>query len=522
MNSPHFRSTTIFLSLAAVFLFLQLFRLPAVPILFEGDHAVHMANAWRMFLGENAFRDFFLITFPGTEIYYLSLFKFFGVHQWLLNATIFFLLLALSALGLYFSRHVLTGWAVYLPISIFLVVGFRSLGVDGSHRFFSVLAVFIAAWIIFSRRTVSRLCLAGFFCGISSSFTQPRGLVGFAAICCFLLVEKIYAKQSFADFIKLILCAAIPFGLTVGFIFAYFIAAAGFENFYYAAFVFPVKNYTADNWNNFNAYLKEVPNLGTKSLYIYLKQAAPIIFFYVLIPSIYLIFFVVLRLKRPLLAVEKKLQLIFINLVGLFLALGIASAPSATRLYQVSIPGLISLVWILQLYVKQSRIYLGLLLIFGLLGISYIVQRQTATVYPLAAPSGSVVSLSPENLSRYRWTAEHTQPLDYFYEPHHPSLYTLFQLRNPTPMGLIRANDYTTDEQVKSVISGLEKNPPRFIIWNSLWSEERLANAPDFHLQPLADFLKANYHPVEKLNNYGDNKDETEYQVEVWERNQAR
>ncbi len=49
MTNPRFRSTILFLSFVALFIFLQLFRLPFTPILFEGDHLVHMSNAWRMF-----------------------------------------------------------------------------------------------------------------------------------------------------------------------------------------------------------------------------------------------------------------------------------------------------------------------------------------------------------------------------------------------------------------------------------------------------------------------------------------
>jgi hypothetical protein len=507
------------LAFVAVFLALQLFRLPFTPILFEGDHSVHMSNAWRMFLGETAFRDFFLVTFPGTEIYYLTLFKVFGVEQWLLNATIFFLLMGLSAVGLFLSRRILTGWAIYLPVSIFLVIGFRPLGIDGSHRFFSVLAVLTAAAIIFTRRTLPRLVAAGIFCGLASAFTQPRGFVGLAAIISFLTIEKFYTNQNLSVWLKSILAVSIPYALIIGFILIYFIATAGFDNFYYATFVFPVKNYPADNWNNFNAYFKEVPIYETQTAFAYLKQTAPLLFFYFLIPAVYLLFSIVLRLKRRVIEDDKKLQLILINLVGLFLAAGVFSAPNAYRLYQVSIPGLISLIWIFQLFAPPPKIALFFLLALGLLGFSYTVQRQTVTVYPLNTPSGAIVAFSPHNLSRYEWTARNTAPYDYFYEPHHPSLYTIFRLKNPTPIGLIRANDYTTDDQVKQIIRGLELNPPRYIIWNGVWNEFNRAQSSDFHLQPLVDYLNLNYHTVEKLNDYNDNKNEVEYKIEIWEKN---
>jgi hypothetical protein len=478
-----------------------------------------MSNAWRMFLGERAFQDFFLFTFPGTEIYYLTLFEIFGVKQWLLNATIFFLLMGLSSVGLFLSRLILTSWAVYLPVSIFLVIGFRPMGIDGSHRFFSVLAVLTAAVIIFTRRNLPRLVAAGIFCGLASAFTQPRGLVGFAAIISFLTIEKFYTNQTLSAWLKSILAVTIPYALIVGFILIYFIATAGFDNFYYATFIFPVKNYPADNWNNFNAYFKEVPIYGAQSAFAFLKQAAPLLFFYFSIPAIYLLFSIILWFKRHTIKDDKKLQLIFINLLGLFLAAGIFSAPSATRLYQVSLPGLISLIWIFQLFIPQPKIMLLSLLALGLLGFSYTIQRQTVSVYPLDTPSGAIVAFSPDNLSRYQWIARHTKPYDYLFEPHHPSLYAIFQLKNPTPIGLIRANNYTTEHQVREIIRGLELNPPRYIIWNGVWNDFNLAQSSDFHLQPLIDYLNSNYHSVEKLNDYNDNKNEVEYKIEIWEKN---
>jgi len=518
MDKQPTRSTILFLSLVAVFLILQLFRFPFTTILFEGDHSIYISNSWRMFLGERAFQDFFLFNFPGTEIYYLILFEIFGVKQWLLNATIFFLLLGLSAAGLFFSRQLLMGWAVYVPVSIFLVVGFRPLGVDGSHRFFSVLAVMLAAAVIFTRRSLPRLFAAGAFCGLASAFTQPRGLAGFAAIILFLIIEKFYTKQSFSQLFKSVLAVAIPFACVVGSIVIYFIAATGFDTFYFATFVFPIVNYPADNWNNFNAYFKEVPIYGTQPVFAYLKQAAPLLFFYFLIPAIYFLFSIVFWFNRRRFDTEKKLQLIFINLFGLFLAAVIFSAPSATRLYQISLPALISLIWIFGLYVPQPKVAAALLSVLGTLGFAYTIQRQIVPVYPLDTPSGAIVALSPNNLERYEWIASRTKPLDFFYEPHHPSLYTIFHLKNPTPMGLIRPSNYTTAEQVQEIIRGLERNPPRYIVWNGVWNDFDPTQSPDFHLQPLDDFLRQNYRLVEKLNDYSDNKNVVEYKIEIWEK----
>ena len=86
-------------------------------------------------------------------------------------------------------------------------------------------------------------------------------------------------------------------------------------------------------------------------------------------------------------------------------------------------------------------------------------------------------------------------------------------------MSWIRANNHTTDEHVSEIVQGLKRNPPRYIIWNGIWNDFNSAQSPDFHLQPLVDFLNSNYHLVEKLNDYKDNKSEVEYKIEIWEKN---
>ena len=85
------------------------------------------------------FQDFFIFIFPGMEYYFYSLFEIFGVRFWILNLTILILFLGISVVGFYLSRNVLSGWGKFLPVALFLVGGFRDLGTDGSHRFFSVL-----------------------------------------------------------------------------------------------------------------------------------------------------------------------------------------------------------------------------------------------------------------------------------------------------------------------------------------------------------------------------------------------
>src|SRR5688572_4305383 len=103
------RGDLIFFACAFIFLYTQLFQLPFTPYYFEGDHMLTISNAMRMYGGETMYRDFFHLTPPGGELFYLSLFKIFGINVWVLNLGILMLGLSLTGLIRYFSRRLFSG-----------------------------------------------------------------------------------------------------------------------------------------------------------------------------------------------------------------------------------------------------------------------------------------------------------------------------------------------------------------------------------------------------------------------------
>src|SRR2546427_11542293 len=114
------RSTVWFLLAALAFLYLSLFIPPSTPIYIAYDSPIYLLNAKRMLEGESIYRDFFQFTLPGTELFYLALFKLVGPRVWIPNVTLIVLGLGLTALIMYVSRRVLTGWIAFLPALLFL------------------------------------------------------------------------------------------------------------------------------------------------------------------------------------------------------------------------------------------------------------------------------------------------------------------------------------------------------------------------------------------------------------------
>ena len=61
----------------------QVFILPTVAPVPGADSMIFLAGAARMVRGEAIYRDFFEITYPGTELYYAAWMKVVGVKAWI-------------------------------------------------------------------------------------------------------------------------------------------------------------------------------------------------------------------------------------------------------------------------------------------------------------------------------------------------------------------------------------------------------------------------------------------------------
>jgi hypothetical protein len=100
---------------SSLFCWLCLFRLSGTPIWTGGDQTMWLADGQRMFFGEVLYRDFFQMTFPGTELLYLAAFKFFGLRTWIPDALLVITGATLASLIYSISRSVLPARYSWLP-----------------------------------------------------------------------------------------------------------------------------------------------------------------------------------------------------------------------------------------------------------------------------------------------------------------------------------------------------------------------------------------------------------------------
>jgi hypothetical protein len=424
------------------------------------------------------------------------------------------------------SKRVLPAAFIYLPTLIYFVIGFRPWGIDGSYRLFSIVFVIAAAWLVLRRRRDTRaILIAAVLCGLSSFFVQTRGLLGIGAIGLYLLWEN-WSSSDFdpRQLFRVWTLAGAAFLLTVLATQFYMAWLGGFENYYFANFTFLKDYYGADTLSNTRAYFTDIPDLGSYlamygtlgGLFRFARVVGPTLFIYLLVPRVYIVYFV--YRKRRSIDRETDKNLMFMAILGMVLYIG-ASAPTGFRLYHISIPAMIVFVWLLTQTPAGSTVArigtFGLLLV----GVLYCLQRQAVDRVTLELPAGEAAFLATNMAEKYSWLASETKPGDFIYEAQHPTYYFPMHLKNPTPFYLVRDNNYTPPFQVDRLVAALTSTPPRLVAWHGGWSKEAAERAPGDNLAPLWDFIRRNYHLKKEFLEVGEFTVNSRRDIEFWERN---
>jgi hypothetical protein len=524
VGAMHFtRLDVAFLVFVLIFVYLQLFILPATPVYVENDQLLPISNAMRLLDGEVMYRDFFHFAPPGTELYYESVFYIFGPRVWVVNTTILVLALAQLLLIFILSKKLFVNAYYYLPALIYFVLGFRLWGIDGSYRLFSVVFVLAAVLIITFRRDSKAIIAAGGLCGTASFFVQTRGLLGIGAIGLFLLWEHWSNGSGLRSIVRKWTIAASAFLITVFATQFYMAWVGGFENYYFANVTFLKDYYGADTLSNTFAYFSDVPDLNSYltaygtggGLFRFARVAGPTLFFYALVPLIYLVYFIYRRLRHVNPSTDRDLMLLAI--VGTVLFIG-ASAPTAFRLYHISIPALIIFVWFLSKLPASLALTRFVASALVILGVLYCFQRQWVQHVSLDLPAGRTAFLAADTADKYIWLRNEMKPGEYIYEAQHATYYFPLHLKNPTPFYLIRDNNYTPSFQVEQLMFSLRANPPRLIAWHGGWSKEPGERTNGDNLAPLWEFIRSNYRLKKEFLEQGEFTVNSRRDIEFWER----
>ena len=491
LSKPGSRNWLVTFTLLAcgLFLYLQVFVLPATPRVAVGDQSIYLHNAARMYEGQLIYRDFDYFTLPGTDVLYLALFRLFGVRAWIPQMMLLLAGVISTWLSIKIAGKVMSGPAVFLPGFLFLTLPFTSY-LDATHHLYNVLAATAALAVVIEERTIARLAWAGALWGLGTCFAQSL-VLGPVGLGLFLLWERPRKNEAWAVLVKKEGYLFASYLATVAAFNAYFVWKVGLKQVYYYTVTFVAKYFSAYGTNNWRTYMLNWPSRHVWANWLDLA-AWPLI--HVLIPLVYILFFVRYWRERCLHPEEPWERLMLVNITGLCLFLSIASGPAWNRLYTVSLPALIMLVWFLKAPFKLERVLLRVLwAVVLILAIARPIVTQMRWKAFLDLPTGRTAFFDLSSYQETKWVLERTHPSDYFFGDQ--LLCFDLGLRNPSRVAFVTPYDFTRPEEVSNVVQTLDEHQVRFVSWYPGLDDP--AAVAGNHLAPLRRYLQSHYHVAE-------------------------
>jgi hypothetical protein len=258
---------------------------------------------------------------------------------------------------------------------------------------------------------------------------------------------------------------------------------------FYSTVIFIAKYFSAYEVNSWRIYMVGWPSVHDWTNWLDLA-AWPLIHF--LVPLVYVLFFARYWRERRLHPDEHWERLMLINITGLCLFLTIASAPSWSRLYAVSLPALIMLVWFLKFSFKLERALLRILwAVVVVLAMLRPIVTQTRWRALLDLPVGRTAFFQPWEYEETKWLMGRTHPGEYFFGDQCFNL----KLRNPARVIYVTPYAFTRPEQVQDVIQGLEEHNVRFVSWYP--ALDTRGETAGNYLPPLRRYLEDHYYVAE-------------------------
>lgn len=454
----------------AAFLYANLFLFPATPFLLEGDQIYFWNFAQRIVAGAHAYRDFLEFTPPGTGLLYSVPLTLFGGHVWLPNAVDLLLGVALCGICFALARRIMDRGPALLATCFFLVWIWAK-ALNGTHHWWSMLAI-LGALLLADHSPLA----VGALLGLSCFFTQTHGVFAFLAYAVY--------RRSWRD----IGWSAAGFAIVIAALEAPYIASLGLARLWY----FQVA-YTARYIVGANQHLSLT---GLPITWHNLPNVAERVFIDVMLPVVYAI-----TLARSGTGkVRREVRLL--ALVGAALFLEIALSPDWVRMYAVSMPAVILMIWWLP---KKSHGCVWIVL--AVLAIQQTIGRHHGirTVLDLPAGRAATVPLTAEKL---QWLAAHTKSGDYFFSATGPGLYLPLRVKDPAYLDGVTQNETTRPEYVERSIREIDATQVRYVLWSGYVDQPDPQHREEDHLAPLRAYLHERY---QRIQTFGDRD-------EIWER----
>lgn len=412
-----------------IYLYVNLFALPAIPFLLGGDQVQFWMHAQRLLHGELLYRDFLEFTPPGTDLIYLGAFELLGTKIWVTNLMVLLLGVSLGWLCFYIARSIMTPALALLTTALFLVLDYGKM-LNGTHHWFSVLAVMGAAAVLIKTRTPVRIALAGALLGIATFFTQTRGPAAALGIAAYLLLDRRHTQEPFA---RQLLLLFLPLVTTWAALSSFFVARIGLGELWYFQVTYLLR------------YVSKGPSDSD-------------LHFLVVDVSVLVVYALSLwkSLRTP-----RDERILLLTLVGLAMFIEVSGSPNWIRLYCVALPALILVVRLLPVQgAATALVWIGLACIAS--HQTWVRHREQSMIVDL--PAGTAATLPPVG-GKLAWLAQHTRPGQSLFEARWVDVYLPLALRHPVFTDMLEGGHDSRPEFVTRSIQQLEAQRVQYIIW---------------------------------------------------------
>jgi hypothetical protein len=473
-----------------IYLYANLFFSAKTPFLLGGDQVYFWMGAQRILDGQVAYRDFFQLTPPGTDLIYAAFFKVLGSALWVPNTVVVCLGVLMGCVCLSLSRELIKGPEAALTTGLFLVLIYGK-ALNATHHWFAVLLILAAARIIMRRITETRVALSGALLGLASFFNQVHGGAALLGFVVFLFLSAKRGRLAPSKALREVAALVSAFIFMLLCLSAYYFKTAGFEKLWYCLVVSVFKFAAHSSHRTFGLPAVTVGR-GTALVLL------PYLAVYVLLPVIYGISLWRCWRSRKNDSFPWN-QVALLSLVGFSLFLDVAMGINWLRLFAVSLPGVILTVWAIgRLQIRSVALFLT-----ASMALTCIAVRQVEVKRALSSAEGELpggrLATTPKAYEKLRWLAAQTQRGELFLQAGWPSVYLPLQVRSPLSMPTLARWDGVLDEDIVPAIQQMKARRVRYVLWTKALDEGCELNPCADQLSVFRSYLKSSYKPVHRF-----------------------
>jgi hypothetical protein len=469
-----------------VYLYANLFLSAKTPFLLGGDQVYFWMGAQRILDGQVAYRDFFQITPPGTDLIYAAFFKVLGTDLWVPNTVVIALGVLMGCVCFSLSRQFMKVPQAALATGLFLVLIYGK-ALNATHHWFAVLLVLVAVRLNMQRITGTRLALSGALLGLAAFFNQVHGgaaVVGFAV---FLFLRAKRNGLAPMRAVREVAVVVFAFAFMLLCLSAYYLRTAGLEKLWYCLVVYVFKYAAGHSHRTFGLPAVTV-SAGTLLLLPYLA-------IYVLLPVIYSISLWRCWCSRRNASFPWN-QVTLLSLIGLSLLLDVAINMNWLRLFAVSLPGIVLTVWAVGgLQLRRRAWFMSAWIALACIAVRQIEVKRALSCVRGELPGGRFAT-TPKIYEKLRCLAAYTQRGELFLQAGWPGVYIPLQVRSPLYMPTLTRWDGVLDEDIQPAIQQMKVRRVRYVLWTHSLDERCEFNSCTDQLSIFRTYLKSSYRRI--------------------------